>query len=332
MILRPANIAELSNFLSCANTRGEKTSSIDLSVLNRVLEHKAEDMTATVEAGMTLADFQKQLSALGQWLPIDPPHPEKLSISDLLSANLSGPRRFGYGTVGDYLIGIKVVLADGRVISPGGKVVKNVAGYDLAKLFIGGHNSLGIIAEATFKLRPLPEVEHFVAKKCESLDEADKSIESVLNSELTPVVLDLHNLSTLNPQFSTLLLGFAGTREEVEWQTAKARELGFNEPASLVYESRFWTEATPVHRSSVLPSKTIETIKACIASVPFVARAGNGIIYYRDDSEGRARHSVRAAGLQDTDGAHGVTRSTATLMQRLKNEFDPKNILPELPL
>jgi len=101
MILRPANITELSNFLSCAHTRGEKISSVDLSALNRVLEHKAEDMTATVEAGMTLADFQKQLSTLGQWLPIDPSHPDKLSIGDLLSKNLSGPRRFGYGTVGE---------------------------------------------------------------------------------------------------------------------------------------------------------------------------------------------------------------------------------------
>jgi FAD/FMN-containing dehydrogenase len=311
MILQPNNIAEISHLLKCANERGEKISPVNLSALNRVLEHKAEDMTATVETGISLADFQKQLSTLGQWLPIDPPHSEKLSIGDLLSANLSGPRRFGYGTVGDYLIGIKVVLGDGRVISPGGKVVKNVAGYDLAKLFIGGQRSLGVIVEATFKLRPLPEAENFVASKCESLDAADAFIEAVLNSELTPVIFDLQNLSDSNS--ATLILGFAGTRDEVEWQSTKARDLGFNESGSLNYESQFWSDSAPANRLSVLPSKAIETIKA-LNGVPFVVRAGNGIVYHRG-----------TASSQKND-------LPINLMQRLKNEFDPKHIFPELPL
>jgi hypothetical protein len=220
-----------------------------------------------------------------------------LSVCELLSANLSGPRRFGCGTVGDYLIGIKVVLSDGRVISPGGKVVKNVAGYDLAKLFIGSRGSLGVIVEATFKLRPLPEAENFIAKECKSLDQADALIEGILNSELTPVVFDLHNL--FDSKSPTLVLGFAGTREEVDWQSTKARELGFNENGSLNYESQFWSAAAPSHRLSVLPSKAIETIKT-LNGVPFIARAGNGIIYYRDDSEGRARHSLRAATWQES--------------------------------
>jgi FAD/FMN-containing dehydrogenase len=311
MILQPNNIAEISHLLKCANERGEKISSVNLGALNRVVEHKAEDMTATVEAGMTLADFQKQLSDLGQWLPIDPPHPNKLYVGDLLSKNLSGPRRFGYGTVGDYLIGLKVVLVDGRIIASGGKVVKNVAGYDLAKLFIGSRESLGVIAEATFKLRPLSEAENFVAKKCESPDQADTLIEAVLNSELTPIVFDLHNLS--DSKSPTLVLGFAGTREEVEWQSTQARELGFNETGSLNYESQFWADAAPAHRLSVLPSKAIETIKT-LNGVPFVARGGNGIIYHRG-----------TASSQKND-------LPIKLTQRLKNEFDPKNIFPELPL
>src|SRR5262249_27524736 len=142
--------------------RGERISGFDLAALNRLLEHKAEDMTCRVEAGMTLADLQRALADRGQWLPLDPPCADRLSIGALLAASPSGPRRFGYGTVRDYVIGLTAVLADGRVIHSGGNVVKNVAGYDLMKLFIGSRGSLGVITEVTFKLRPIPEVETFV--------------------------------------------------------------------------------------------------------------------------------------------------------------------------
>jgi FAD/FMN-containing dehydrogenase len=309
MNLQPSSLAELSNLLGCANTRGEKVSDVNLSKLNRVLEHTPEDMTVTVEAGLALRPLQAELGKRGQWLPIDPPHADKLTVSDLISRNVSGPRRFGYGTIGDYLIGMKAVLADGRVIQPGGKVVKNVAGYDLAKLFIGGRGTLGIVAEATFKLRPLPEAESFVAKTCASLEDANATIESVLNSEITPVVLDLH--SALTSQLS-IVLSFAGTREEVDWQMARAHEIGFKEKSSLEYEARFWAESATVQRISVLPSKIIEAIRE-LKGTAFVARAGNGIIYHR----GAAADSKENLPLK--------------LMQRLKDEFDPKHILPELP-
>lgn len=312
MDLKPNSIAELSHLLACANRQSEKVSSVDLTSLHRLLEHTAEDMTATVEAGMTLAALQNELAKRSQWLPIDPPHSDKLAVGNLLSANVSGPRRFGYGTIGDYLIGMKVVLADGRIISAGGKVVKNVAGYDLAKLFIGGHGSLGVIVEATFKLRPRPETEAFVQTKCESLEKAEELIEAVLNSQITPIVLDLHRLSTLNAQFSTIL-GFAGTNEEVDWQLNKAREIGFNEHVSLDYEKNFWLEKSPARKISVLPSKIIEVIRN-LNGAPFVARAGDGIVYHRGD------FAVPKLNLP------------IGLMRRLKQEFDPKNILPELPL
>ena len=309
MHLKPANVDELANLLACAYERGEKISSVDLSLLNRVLEHKAEDMTATIEAGAILNVVQQELGRRKQWLPIDPPHPARLFLSDLLSRNLSGPRRFGYGTVGDYLIGIKVVLADGRIISPGGKVVKNVAGYDLAKLFIGGHGTLGIIAEATFKLRPLSESEKVVQKQCASVDDAKQLIDSVLDSELTPTIFDLHNLSS----GYTAVLGFAGTNEEVEWQLRKARELGISASGTLAYDEEFWAGDQTFSRFSARPSKITESI-AELKNAPFLARAGNGIIYHR--------------------GALPLAKRDlpVKLFDRLKNEFDPKHILPELVL
>src|SRR5438093_4592317 len=278
MNLKPASAAELAKLLADAHARGEKILSFDLSALHRLLEHKAEDMTATVEAGMTSAELQKELAERGQWLPVDPPNPARLSIGALLATNASGPRRFSLGTVRDYLIGISVVLADGRVIHSGGKVVKNVAGYDLMKLFVGSRGSLGVIVEATFKVLPLPETEQFVAAKCETLDEADKLLEAVSNSELAPVVLDLHNVSS-DTRHLSLVLGFAGTRDEVEWQLSRAAELDFALPSSLDYQKTFFGEGPSVQKISVLPSRTVEVIRS-LNNAPFVARAGNGIIYH----------------------------------------------------
>jgi len=195
MILHPSSLKDLSRGLSHAGALGEKIERVDLSGVSRVVEHAPEDLTVTVETGIALMALQAELGKCGQWLPVDPPRPERLTIRELLEENASGPRRFGSGTIRDYLIGVKIALADGRIIKSGGKVVKNVAGYDLAKLFIGSRGTLGVMAEATFKLRPLPEAEAFIQARCDSLDKAARLIGLALESELAPVVLDLHNLS-----------------------------------------------------------------------------------------------------------------------------------------
>ena len=274
------------------------------------LEHIPEDMTATVESGMTLAALQSELARHGQWLPIDPPHAESLTIGQLLDANLSGPRRFGYGTIRDYVIGMKVVLADGTVVSSGGKVVKNVAGYDLMKLFIGAQSTLGSIKETTFKLRPLPEKEQFVQAGRNTLQAADKLIENVLQSEFTPVILDLHNLNADNS--FTVVLGFAGTGEEVDWQLERAAELGCTEASSLGHEKKFWSDNSPAQRISVLPSKMLDAL--CELKTPFVARAGNGVIYHRGPATPRK------------------DELPLELMRRVKDAYDPKHLLPDLKL
>ena len=116
MIHQPASLEQLRQTLADACARGEKLPAFDLTKLNRVLEHTAEDMTVTVEAGITLAALQTHLAGRGQWLPIDPPAPDAASIADVLNANASGPRRFGHGTIREHLLGIQVALADGRLI------------------------------------------------------------------------------------------------------------------------------------------------------------------------------------------------------------------------
>src|SRR5882762_675954 len=189
MILRISSVAELSSALAKAFSAGSPVQAVDMRALNKVVEYRPEDMTVTVQTGIVLADLQKQLATHGQWLPIDPPQSERLTIDELLNRNLSGPRRFGYGTIREHLLGITAVLADGRVIHNGGKVVKNVAGFDLCKLFVGSHWSLGVVVEATFKLRPLPTRELFLAAQCRQLSDAVPLVQAVLDSQLTPVVL-----------------------------------------------------------------------------------------------------------------------------------------------
>jgi FAD/FMN-containing dehydrogenase len=322
MTLHPANREELSALLAAANASGRKVRNFDLARLAGLLEHKVEDMTARVETGMTLAVLQEHLQSRGQWLPVDPPSPERLSLGSLLASDASGPRRFGCGTIRDHLLGLTVALADGRLIRSGGNVVKNVAGYDLMKVFIGSRGSLGVLVEATFKLRPVPGCEKFVEAQCVSLPDADKLVEAVLDSELAPLVLDLHSLWAA-PNVLSLVLGFAGTTEEVEWQLSKAAALGFMQPSSLDYEKKFHAASALVNKVSVLPSQTTAVIGR-LGGARFVARMGNGIVYHDGPAIGPAIGSNEA---RNTSAPGRIDQLT----QRLKDEFDPKHILPEPP-
>ena len=335
MILRPANSEQLARELRALSSG--PVEAVDLTALHRILEHTPEDMTVTVEAGITVAALQAALAARGQWLPIDPPHPGRLTIAALLDANVSGPRRCGHGTIREHLIGLRVALADGRLIRSGGKVVKNVAGYDLMKLFIGAHGTLGVIVEATFKLLPVPEAEAFVQARCESLEHADALLNAVLESELTPTVLDAHRGvisdddgpsvlplprgggegrgegATRAPAIH-LVAGFSGPRTAVDWQLALATKLGFTEPASLAYDAGFHApELPPSNRLSVLPSRLVETVRL-LGDAPFVARAANGLIYHRASVSNPSQNLPRE------------------LMRRVKHTFDPRGIFPELAL
>jgi len=130
---------------------------IELSRMNRLIEHDDANLTATVEAGMTLADVQQSAARSKQFLALDPPFPTRATVGGIIATNLNGPRRSCYGSVRDLVIGMKVVLATGDQIKAGGKVVKNVAGYDMCKLFVGSLGTLGIMTEATLRMAPTPE-------------------------------------------------------------------------------------------------------------------------------------------------------------------------------
>ncbi|BBL80123.1 FAD-linked oxidase [Rubrobacter xylanophilus] len=159
--------------------------------LDKVLEHAAGDLVLRVQAGVRLEELQKRLAGAGQMLAIDPPHPGA-TVGGIVAANASGPRRYKYGTIRDLIIGIKVVLADGTVARAGGKVVKNVAGYDLSKLFTGSLGTLGVIVEANFRLHPIPKAARTVAVELESPRAAREAAQAIMHSQVEATAVELH--------------------------------------------------------------------------------------------------------------------------------------------
>ena len=161
---------------------------VSLERLNRLVEHDDANLTATVQAGMSVAPLQDLLAARRQFLAIDPPDPRHSTIGGTVAANINGPRRLAYGGVRDLVIGMKMVLASGEPIKAGGKVVKNVAGYDMCKLFVGSLGTLGIITEVTFKMAPLPETFGTIVARG-SLAQAAQLIDALWASTLTPAAV-----------------------------------------------------------------------------------------------------------------------------------------------
>jgi glycolate oxidase FAD binding subunit len=230
--------------------------------LNRVSEHAWADMTVIAEAGCRVADLQKALAEHGQHLALDPLWPERATIGGILSTNDSGTLRLRYGSLRDLIIGITVALPDGTLARSGGKVVKNVAGYDLAKLFTGALGTLGVIVQAIFRLHPLP-------RETRSLTfggtpaALNQLLLSILASRLTPIGLQLRAA----PGGAQLDIRFDGTAAGIQAQVDQVRQLAAlsaapsDAPADLwTSHQAIWDGAAPaprrlVARLSVLPAR-----------------------------------------------------------------------------
>jgi len=174
---------------------GDPPRTLDLIVstvrMNEVLEHTPGDQIVRLEAGVKLEDLQENVSDSDQMLAIDPPE-SGATIGGIVAANSSGPRRYRYGTIRDLIIGITVVLHDGTVAKAGGKVVKNVAGYDLSKLFTGSLGTLGIIATANFRLHPRPEASRTVAVEVAGPQQAQAAAQAIVHSQVEATAVELH--------------------------------------------------------------------------------------------------------------------------------------------
>ena len=146
---------------------------LDLTGLAKIVDYTPRDMTILVEAGVRMADLAATLAAEGQQLPIDVPRASEATIGGVVATNWNGPRRYGHGTVRDYVIGIHAVDGRGVAFKGGGRVVKNVAGYDFCKLLTGSLGTLGVITQLAFKVKPQPECTAAVIAECSNLSVAD---------------------------------------------------------------------------------------------------------------------------------------------------------------
>ncbi|MGB9378126.1 MAG: FAD-binding oxidoreductase, partial [Mycobacteriales bacterium] len=190
---------------------------VDLSGLDTVLEHAAGDLVVRVQSGVRLSDLAEALAPAGQRLAIDEVVPGS-TVGGVISTALSGPSRMLYGGVRDLLIGITVIRPDGAVTHSGGKVVKNVAGYDLGKLYTGAFGTLGIVTEAIFRLHPLPEHAAWVGVELADETAVGHAVAAVLDSQVTPSAVEVARADQTGPLTVSVLL--EGVRPGVEARTS----------------------------------------------------------------------------------------------------------------
>ena len=159
--------------------------------LNSVVEYEPADLTVTVEAGIRLKDLQTELAKHRQYLVLNPPSADRCTIGGIVATNASGSFRLRHGTARNQVLGLRVVQADGTVVKSGGKVVKNVAGYDLNKLYIGAFGTLGIITEVTLKLSPIPVQEAILTADFQNVQDAADTGLAIVGSQTLPMFVNL---------------------------------------------------------------------------------------------------------------------------------------------
>ncbi|MFO1442331.1 FAD-binding oxidoreductase [Bacillus sp. Bva_UNVM-123] len=204
---------------------------LSMSQYTGVVEHTVGDMTLTVKSGTPFKVIQDCLAAYNQKIPLDPFWPQHATIGGIIAVNDSGPRRLGYGSARDAVIGLKVVYPDGTIIRAGGKVVKNVAGYDMNKLFIGSMGTLGVLSEVTIKLRPIAKYESLLLLSFPkgSVEEIRRFAIEVLDSSLEPVCLELLNSSMskamTGEKKTSLVISFEDVESSVRYQEEWIRKI-----------------------------------------------------------------------------------------------------------
>lgn len=345
--------------------------------LNRVVDYPARDMTITVEAGATFAQLAETLAAENQFLPVDIAAPQTATLGGAIAVNMSGPRRYGYGTLRDYVIGISAVDGRGTSFHAGGRVVKNVAGYDFCKLLTGSLGTLAVVTQVTLKVRPRPAASALIAYAANDFSQADQLLAALTTTKTTPVAVELlsgpgwkSNPLTTNAAASpiTLVLGFEGTAAEVEWQLAQLdrewQPLGGQKLATASNDQpvaawqrliEFGCGSSPapfVLKITARPSRLCDLLQRVEQAIPqssTLAHAGNGIalvdcgdLAAHDAVKLLLRHlrpAAAAAGgnivVWNTPTPEewtrtafwGPTREDDAVMRKVKDQFDPKNLL-----
>ncbi len=316
---------------------------LSLERLNRVLEHAWGDLTATVEAGCTIAKFQAVLQEHGQRLGADPMQPERATVGGVLATAESGTLRIRYGAIRDLVLGLEMALPDGSMIKVGGKVVKNVAGYDLTKLAIGSLGTLGVITRAVFRLHPIPVATASYGAMVPTASEAGRLVLAILDSHLVYTGLQIH---ACRADQVSVHARFEGISESLLDQYAKlARIAGAHKFAECAGD--VWTErqklfvnpgSSVICKCSVLPSQIgllcqalFREAEAAVVAATLVAQ-GTGLAEVRLDA---ASLPSRTAVLRALRGEVDRLGGTLTVLQcpvEMKSELDvwgtAKDVLP----
>jgi glycolate oxidase FAD binding subunit len=335
--------------------------------LNTVVEHAPHDMTVTVEAGLKLIDLQAHLARTRQWLALDPVLDPNATIGGIISTNVSGARRLRYGGIRDQIIGIRVVLPDGTIAKGGGKVVKNVAGYDLPKLFIGALGTLGVIIAATFRLYPLRAASRTVVLTAPTAAPLCDLAVRVIASTLEPTALDVMSAPATGVG-CVMAARFETEPESADEQasTLTSMATGLNDSKILQGEAeeQFWrqvardfplasdAENALIMKASVLPTGVatwLESLEHIVNEANLSARwrahAGHGLVFARlsgdETALARAVDELRRAAsagqgsLVVLDAPAALARKVDVwgpipafeVMRRLKVRFDPNSTL-----
>jgi len=350
-------------WLECGNPLRRIDVVLSLDRMERIIEYSPPDLTATVEAGVTLSAFNSLAVLQRQWLPLDPPGFGRASLGAVAACNSSGAFRLGFGAPRDYIIGLRLVHADGTESKSGGKVVKNVAGYDMNKLYAGSYGTLAIITELTFKLRPLPDHSSTILITSQNREALFDLAKRVLVSELQPASVVLTRRLSDSPESSWpddgLLIRVTDSEASVEHQVNWVlQSLDENYKGIVLREEQaddawrhiahFDSQAIRVRLSVPLSAVQSEFEKAfrahpdCAATVDI----GTGIIRISFDAEGGSavdqikRIRASAAGATGTltiekapvevrrsADAWGTVGSTVEIMRAIKTRFDRQSLL-----
>jgi len=331
---------------------------LSLERLNQVIEHAWGDMTVTVEAGCTIDKLQSVVRERGQQLGADPMQPEQATVGGVLATAESGTLRIRYGAIRDLVLGLEMALPDGSVIKAGGKVVKNVAGYDLTKLAIGSLGTLGVITRAVFRLHPVPVATATFAALLPTATEAEKLVLAILDSHLVYTGLQIR---ARREDQIFVHIRFEGIPESLQDQYAKLRRIAgtheFVDCSGDVWMERqklFVNAASSVIcKCCVLPSQIGSLcdslfLYAKTADVAFILVAqGTGLAEVRLDAAGQhtlmtvlsfLRSEVDRLGgtltvaqcpvtMKSEMDVWGTIKDALPLMLRIKQKFDPGETL-----
>jgi len=291
---------------------------LSLAGLNRVIDYPARDLTITVEAGVTIAELAARLATERQRLPVDIPQADRATVGGAVATDPSGPRRYLWGTLRDYVIGLKAVDGRGTTFSGGGRVVKNAAGYNLCQLLTGSLGTLGVMTQVTLMVKPMPETSALVARDVPDFDTAEELLTELVRTETLPAAIDFlagpahEDDAALSRESESavgrLVVGFEGTAAEVDWMVEHLGSQWRRSSGVSVTEirgdcrDRVWNRLTEFPAQAlgdngavplvidlhVLPSAMFDFIRRLVQIDPggsIQAHAGNGVIRARFSPE-----------------------------------------------